>query len=269
MSRHPLGNENEPFSPPSLAKDMVMGIRFYSRIRVPKFPHGAVEMNRMAGVLGLASLVMALGPGLVLYVLTSLGMPLLPGATFAVTAQIAVGGAMAEDGLADSFDGLFGGNSPERRLQIMKDSTHGTYGVAALVLLITARITALATLAEISLAGAVLLWMGAQVMARQGALWLMLRLPAARKDGAAAAAGSLSGRAFWQGIAGAALITGGFAFFFTGVGGMIIAAAIVLLIIGWWTGMCRKLVGGYSGDLIGGLQAMVEIGLLSGFLLVS
>lgn len=43
-------------------------------------------------------------------------------------------GAFHEDGLADTADGLGGGFTRERKLEIMKDSRIGTYGVCALVM---------------------------------------------------------------------------------------------------------------------------------------
>ena len=65
----------------------------------------------------------------------------------AVAAMVIASGAMADDALADAMDGLFGGQTTERRLEIMKDSRHGTYGVAALALFILLRVTALGAMA--------------------------------------------------------------------------------------------------------------------------
>src|ERR1700677_500642 len=62
----------------------------------------------------------------------------------AVPASIAVTGALHEDGLADTADGLGGGSSVEKRLAIMKDSRIGTYGTLALVFSLSLRVTALA-----------------------------------------------------------------------------------------------------------------------------
>jgi adenosylcobinamide-GDP ribazoletransferase len=45
-------------------------------------------------------------------------------------------GAFHEDGLADSFDGFGGGWTKEQVLTIMKDSRLGTYGAAALILIL-------------------------------------------------------------------------------------------------------------------------------------
>lgn len=50
-----------------------------------------------------------------------------------ISARLLLTGALHEDGLADFFDGMGGGNTKERTLQIMKDSHIGTYGVLALI----------------------------------------------------------------------------------------------------------------------------------------
>lgn len=52
----------------------------------------------------------------------------------ALIARVLLTGALHEDGLADVFDGFGGGNTPKRRLEIMKDSHIGTYGVVGLIL---------------------------------------------------------------------------------------------------------------------------------------
>lgn len=58
-------------------------------------------------------------------------------AGFAAAAVLAahalVTGAMHEDGLADTADGLWGGWDKARRLEIMKDSHIGSYGVALIL----------------------------------------------------------------------------------------------------------------------------------------
>ena len=80
------------------------------------------------------------------------GVMLLTGAS-AVSAVVAVGvavavtGAFHEDGLADTFDGLSPIRSKERQLEIMRDSRLGTFGVAALVLVLIARVQLVADLA--------------------------------------------------------------------------------------------------------------------------
>ncbi len=50
------------------------------------------------------------------------------------------------DGLADLGDGFWGGSTPERRLEIMKDSRVGTFGVLALVLALSFKIASIDSL---------------------------------------------------------------------------------------------------------------------------
>src|SRR5690242_10948496 len=108
-----------------------MGVRFYSRLPTGAVPHRRPELNRMAMALPLASLVIALGPALLLLALEWLSVPHLFAAAICVAALVTVTGAMSEDALADAADGLFGGHTIEERLAIMKDSRHGTFGVCA------------------------------------------------------------------------------------------------------------------------------------------
>lgn len=57
--------------------------------------------------------------------------------------------ALHFDGLLDTFDGLIGGFSPERRLEIMKDTQVGAFGVAGGVLLLLTKYTAISSLSNI------------------------------------------------------------------------------------------------------------------------
>lgn len=54
-------------------------------------------------------------------------------AILAITARLLLTGALHEDGLADFCDGMGGGTSRKRILEIMKDSHIGTYGVIGLI----------------------------------------------------------------------------------------------------------------------------------------
>lgn len=64
----------------------------------------------------------------------------------AVAVGIAMTGAFHEDGWADTFDGLWGGWTPERRIEIMRDSRLGTYGAAALLLALLLQVSLAASL---------------------------------------------------------------------------------------------------------------------------
>lgn len=61
-------------------------------------------------------------------------MPPLMAWTAAIIARLLVTGCLHEDGLADFCDGMGGGTTRQRVLEIMKDSHIGTYGVVGLIL---------------------------------------------------------------------------------------------------------------------------------------
>ncbi len=267
LSRHSLGNDNLAVSPPSLSADVIMALRFFSRLPTGPSPHRPPSLNRIAPVLGLVGVLIGLPSALVMLVLALIGLPALLAAGFGIVAMVIVTGAMAEDALADSADGMWGGNDAARRLEIMKDSRHGTYGVLAIVLLVSLRLAALAALIVQSLYGAAFVWLAAQLIARQGALWLPTRLGPARSDGLAKKAGGLTGRTFWLSSAVSGLLAAALAAPFVGVAGLAVAAVVAVFAVWGWTRICRLKVGGFSGDLIGALQAIVEIGVLSSFIL--
>jgi adenosylcobinamide-GDP ribazoletransferase len=85
----------------------------------------------------------------------AVGLPPFVAGVLAVAATLLVTGALHEDGLADTADGFGAGVTRERKLEIMRDSRIGTYGVAALVLSILLRAGAVASLVEPVLAAPV------------------------------------------------------------------------------------------------------------------
>ena len=249
-----------------LKDDLVMALRFFSRLPTGSSPHLQPELGRIATALPFASLVIGAGPALLLTGGVLLGLPVYFAAALAVAAMILVSGAMADDALADAADGLFGGQTVERRLEIMKDSRHGTYGVAALVLFIVLRIAALGALAMISPLVAAAVWLAAGIVGRSASLWLAVALPPARSDGASAAVGRLRKLSFAIG----AVFAAAFLFILGGPTTSLVALAVALLltvlVIAGWTVLCRRLVGGQTGDLIGAAGALGELAVFAALL---
>ena len=250
-----------------LADDLVMGLRFFSRLPTGGRRHERPELSRMARALPFTSLVIGLPPAALLLVACWIGVPAYVAAARAIGALGAATGAMPEDALADAMDGLFGGASAERRLEIMKDSRHGTYGVAALCLYLVLRVTALGSLAAANPLAAGGLWLATGVVARTGALWLSVDLPAAREGGASASAGRVKKRDFAIGAAFAALLAFVLAAPFAGVVGVVLAGLAASGVAWGWTWTCRRLLGGQTGDVIGALHALIEVAVLTVFLI--
>ena len=247
--------------------DLLMAVRFYSRLPTGARPHRPPDLDRMAVILPVASLVIGFFPVVLLVLGSLLGLPRLFVAALAVGLSVIVGGGMAEDAIADAADGLFGGQTRERRLEIMKDSRHGTYGVAALCLFLLLRVAALSSIAGADPYAAATIWLAAMLLARSGALWLTVTLPPARAGGASATAGQVGRPVFAQGAAIALVLALLLLAPAVGVLGFIAAVAFAVLAVLGWTALCRHLVGGQTGDLIGALQALIEIAALTGCLI--
>ena len=258
-------NDNRPLAGDvRLGDDLLMGIRFFSRLPTGSAPHRRPNLSRIALALPLSSLVIGIGPALLLLGLEWLNIPHFFAAALAVAAMIAVTGAMTEDAIADSLDGLFGGQDVEARLAIMKDSRHGTYGVCSIVMLLTLRVAAIGSIGNaLEATGS---WLAATVMARSGALWLTVALPAARVGGAAATAGQVTRQAFGIGAVFMVVLSFVLAGFAVSVLGLVVAYALAALVIWGWVTLCRRLIGGQTGDLIGALMALIEVAVLTAFM---
>lgn len=244
----------------------VMAIRFFSRLPTGRSPHLTPDLDRIAKILPLVSIAIGTGPSLLLWAAAIAELPPLFCALLAAAASAIATGAMSEDAIADAADGLFGGSTPERRLEIFKDSRQGTYGVLAIVFVVGLKVAALSSLAAFDPLAAALAWLGAAVLARSGALYLAFALAPARATGASATAGKVSRNGFVTGLVLALVISMVLVLPFVEFWGIALAAAIAALIALGWAWFCGRLVGGQTGDLIGALGALLEIALLGTFM---
>ena len=101
----------------------------------------------------------------------------------------------------------------------------------------------------------------------RAALWLTVALPPARSGGAAAGAGQVSRQSFGIGAVFMVMLSFVLAAFAVGVLGLILAYALGVLVIWGWITLCRRLIGGQTGDLIGALQALLEATALIAFMI--
>src|SRR5262249_57983201 len=114
------------------------------------------DFARGGGVLPVAGVIVGVFPALVYGLARVSGLPPLPAGGLAIAASVAATGCLHEDGLADVADS-FGGRTRERKLEIMRDSRVGTYGVCALFTSLLLRSAALASIADPGLAALVLI----------------------------------------------------------------------------------------------------------------
>ncbi|SDP00745.1 cobalamin-5'-phosphate synthase [Phyllobacterium sp. YR620] len=215
----------------------------------------------------LAGIIIALPAALVLLVTSSL--PAFASALL-VTAVLAVTtGALHEDGLADVADGFYGGNSPQRRLEIMRDSAIGSYGTLALIFSVLLRTALLATvIGEVGSLQALAVLIGTEAASRAALAKFWQSLPSARPGGVADRAGVPTTNAANSALAiGGVVLAVGYGFA-AGILAVIAAGALATLVFFGFAALCRAKIGGQTGDTLGALQQFVSISLLLGLVIV-
>lgn len=187
--------------------------------------------------------------------LAAMALPLPVAALIALVVQIKLTGALHEDGLADLTDGLWGGQTVERRLEIMRDSRIGTYGALALILSVALRWQVLVLLAQVDLALALAALVALAMLSRLAPVLVLALLPPARADGLGHAAQSVSGRM----LAGAALLALVPAAVVLPALSLLLLVAAQLAVTLGLASLARRRLGGQTGDVLGASQQLTEI----------
>ena len=173
--------------PLRLWDDALLAVAFLTRLPVPAqhdLPPGALARAGWAFPIA-GVLVGGLG-GIVVWVTAGAGLHPLAAALLALAVMAITTGALHEDGLADFADGL-GAQDRARRLEIMRDSRIGAFGVLALVFATGLKATALASLPGPGTAALVLI--GAAALSRAAMVPTMRLITPARNDGLGQGAG--------------------------------------------------------------------------------
>ncbi len=235
--------------------DLRLALALLARVPVPG---GALNTARSAQAVWAypvaGALIGAVAGGLGALAL-ALGLPAGLAAGMALAGLCVLTGALHEDGLADTADGFWGGWDRARRLEIMRDSRIGTYGVLALAFSVLLRWAALS-----ALAGAGLLWpamIAAAALSRAAMPPLMATLPHARDDGLSRQVGRPGRRAATTSVGLGALI----ALICLGPTGLAALALGALVAAGCGAIALRK-IGGQTGDVLGATQQLAEITVL-------
>ena len=209
------------------------------------------ELGRAVGYFPLVGLAL----GGVLYGLEnglSLIFPEPVVAVFILAAWLLVTRALHFDGFLDTCDGLFGGFTPERRLEIMRDSRVGAFGVAGGGLLLLTKYAALISSPHLS--GFLL----APVLGRWALSVAIFAYPYARGKGLGR---DMKDNVRWPQVILATAIAVLATWFFAGWMGLLaLALAGVVLWLG--VGFILRRIPGLTGDGYGALCEMVELAVL-------
>ena len=187
-------------------------------------------------------------------------------AVLAVLASVLLTSGFHEDGLADTLDAFGGGWTVEQRLAIMKDSRIGTYGSLALIFDVALRVAALAGMPP---------WTGAAALIASGAAGRAMAMPIVSRM---AYAGELSSmkvayapsrpRVGEVCFAAAAVLLSATPlaalaqthFLLEPCVGLASGAGLAIAMAAW----SKRLIGGYTGDVLGAIEQVFEIGFLLG-----
>ncbi len=223
------------------------------------------EMGRAVGWFPLVGVAM----GALLYAVhyfAQMAFPASISAALTLIAWVLFTRAFHLDGFMDTCDGLFGGWNPERRLEIMKDSRVGAFGVAGGALALLLKYTALASYLNTSTLrqaqdGAALstsllpALVTSAVLARWGMALAIFAFPYAREHGLGR---EMKDNIGWMQIVLATCTTLIVAWFASGMMGLIAFALAGLTV---WLGVryILRLIPGLTGDSYGALCEGIEL----------
>lgn len=182
------------------------------------------------------------------------GVPLLL-AALVVSAWALLTRFLHWDGLADALDGLWGGSTPQRRLEIMRDSRIGSFGAAAMLMTALVQVAAAAALIA---SGHLWVLVAAPVIGRFSISLAAWELPAARREGLGLTSMGAA-RVYDRLVAGASALAllGLLSFGATSHAFIIVAAGGVAAGMIVPRALARG-VGGMTGDLFGATVLLVE-----------
>jgi adenosylcobinamide-GDP ribazoletransferase len=231
-------------------------LAFSTRLPLARGLQSAERIANAAWAFPVVGLIVGLIGALVYVLAHRLGVPAWPAAALSVAATLLVTGALHEDGLADTADGFGGGESRQSKLDIMRDSRTGAYGVCALVLALLLRAGALASFAD---AHAVV-WalIASHCAARAAMVMLMWLLPPARSDGLSFAAGGPPS----QSVAAGAVIALIVLLFCLHPARGFIAALILIAAVALMAWLTTRQIEGQTGDVLGATEQVSEIAVL-------
>ena len=236
----------------ALLQAPLAALEFLTTLRLRRTPQGSLtQVAQAQGLFPLVGLLL----GLVLVGLDrAFSKALPPDATdvLLVVALVLLTGALHVEGLADACDGLFGGQTREDRLAIMRDPRIGVYGALGLTGILALKWAGLQSLpVDVRVEGLLL----APVLSRWSLVAVIAVFPYARAEGL--------GREFrahsWPwGVPLAWLTALAASGALLGAGGLVLAAAMTIsaLLLGWY---CAAKLGGLTGDTYGAITEVVEV----------
>ncbi|WP_019558068.1 adenosylcobinamide-GDP ribazoletransferase [Thioalkalivibrio sp. ALE12] len=238
-----------------------LAIQFLTRLPTPALEPRPEDLGRSVLTYPLVGLILGLIVVIVGIALSAIpGAPTLLVAALVLTFWVALTGALHLDGLADTVDAWVGGQRhPERARGIMKDPACGPMAVAAMILVLALKGTALVAVVEAGAWMAVLL---AIVLARLVPPVLFLTTPYVNPVGLGAEMAQHLPRGAAKGTVGVAALLVLVLGLVSGLWGVIVAVLAAGALLWGATRLLKHWLGGFTGDTAGATLELVETSVL-------
>ncbi|HEX7634929.1 MAG TPA: adenosylcobinamide-GDP ribazoletransferase [Noviherbaspirillum sp.] len=244
-----------------------VALQFFTRLPVPRWVDFEAEWLHHASRYFPAVGIVVGAAASAVYVLAGWFWPQPVAVLLSTITGIWLTGAFHEDGLADACDGLGGGMTKERVLDIMKDSRIGSYGAIGIGLLLALKCTVLSCLPAHMAAAAML---AAHPVSRLAATALIWKLDYVKSEGKAKPlAQHMSGAEFAIALTTVLVVLAALYLFdalpWQSIATGVAAAALVTV---WLARKFVKRIGGYTGDCLGAVQQSAEVAMYLALLAV-
>ncbi len=233
---------------------MLTALGFLTALPVPRRVANAAALARALIFFPLVGLLV----GALLLGLDLLLAPFLPNGVrvaLLLGAGIGLTRALHLDGLMDCCDGIFGGFTPERRLEIMRDSRVGAFGVLGAVVVLLLRFNSLTALSAPWLVAGLLL---PPILGRWAMALAIVAYPYGRPAGLGVA---FKEGASWRQVALAGILATAAAAALWWPWG-VLALPLAAALTGGLARFMRGRLPGLTGDCYGAINEIVEIVLL-------
>lgn len=234
-----------------------IALQFFTRLPIPGWVgFEAAWLQHASRYFPLVGTVVAAVAAAVYYA-AALVLPAPVAAVLSTAASIYITGAFHEDGFADTCDGLGGGMTKERALEIMKDSRVGAYGAIGIVCMLATKLSALALLPPHVAVAALFI---AHPLSRLAATALIWRLDYVRGEGKAKPlAQQMTNAEFAIATISCALPATYLLTTAAMTPAAVLAAVLAATAVAFWLGrLFVRRLGGYTGDCLGAVQQLAE-----------
>ncbi|MGJ8524516.1 Adenosylcobinamide-GDP ribazoletransferase [Halomonadaceae bacterium LMG 33818] len=233
----------------------LLAVSFLTRLKVPAQSPSHDELQSCRRYFPLAGALIGVLLALFFSVCSWI-FPLFLSISLTLALGIILTGGFHEDGLADTMDGIGGGFTIEKRLEIMKDSRLGSYGGLAISASLLIRFCALLALTDF-VDGVQIGLIAAGAMSRFAAPLMQALLPYARIDDSKMQA--FKDKPAARDILIFTLTAVVIAIAASGPGAGILCLIGTLVTVIYLRRWFLQRLGGYTGDTLGATQQLTEI----------